>query len=109
MDDAQNKAHSEHLQHQQEHFQWRQEHMQALAILKRAEAALFVHEARILAHDAEIARHEEAIAHGDTHVATPAEGEHAAFRTTHAAGSEHHAELIKAIRALEPYVSSEPS
>lgn len=96
-DDA---AHAEHLRQAQDHYRWRRQHMEALALLKRAEAAIFAHEARILAHEAEIARHEEQIAHGDAHAESPPPDEHARFTEAHDAGSERHARLLDAIRAL---------
>ena len=97
-------AHAEHLRQGQDHFRWRREHMEALAVLKRAEAAIFAQEARILAHDAEIARHEEQMAHGDAHADAPPAGEHARLTQAHDAGTEHHRDLLDAIRALEKHL-----
>ena len=106
MEDKEEKAHAEHLRQGQDHYRWRREHMEALSILRQVEAEIFAHEARILAHDAEIARHEEQIAHGAAHSDAPPPGEHADFAAAHATGSEHHAALFEAIRALVPHIEA---
>jgi len=91
----------------QDHERWRAEHAEALAILRSAEAQILAHEAQMLAHEAELGGHPAPTDSSMMDISASGRSD-ASFAEAHEAAAPHHHDLLRAIRALKPYLNGRP-
>jgi len=93
--------------YRRDHERWRAEHAEAFAILKSAEAQILAHETQILAHEAEL---DTRLTPGDSDTGdvSPSDRSDTALTEAHEAAAPHHHDLLRAIRALKPYLNGGP-
>jgi len=89
------------------HERWRAEHAEEFAILNSAKAQILAHEAQILAHEVQFDRHLHPT-ESNREEFSASDRSDTGLTEAHEVAAPHHHDLLRAIRALKPYLNGGP-